>query len=342
MQNSKNISRREFIKLVGAGLAAIGLPNWLPNYTTAEGSYRYARILEPGTKLYLNPSESSIVIKSIWQNAVLPIVDQKDAPQTGEDGWYYLAGIGYVPTEAVQPVDYDPQLPDENISRQGSLAVVSVPYTSAYFRPTVTSQSLYRYYYGSTHWVDKLVFDSNGQGWYRVKDDKFPQDERWVIASRLRIFSPDALAPLSPDVPPEEKNILVELNKQTVTAFEYGLPVFSALISSGDEAANIKYQTPTGVFRVGFKRPSQHMLPWDTTFGDYDLPGVPWVCYFTNRAHAFHGAFWHNGFGTPRSHGCVNLRPDDARWIYRWTTPVVQAHDDMEYTESGGTLVEVI
>ncbi|MEN8240736.1 MAG: L,D-transpeptidase [Chloroflexota bacterium] len=303
---------------------------------------KYARILEPDTKIYQAPSDASSIVTSYWQDAVLPIFNRKDASITGEHGWYYFPGVGYLRTEMVQPVENHPQQPDETISRQGSLAVVSVAYTSAHFRPALNSQVLYRYYYGSTHWVDKLIFDSRGTAWYRVKDDKFPKNERWVLTSRLRIMSPEELAPISPDVPPEEKNLLVELGKQTVTAFESGLPVFSAAISSGDEIANSKYKTPTGVFRVGFKRPSQHMLPWDTTFGDYDLPGVPWVSYFTNRAHAFHGAFWHNGFGSPRSHGCVNLRPEDARWIYRWTTPVVQAHDDMEYAESGGTLVEVV
>ena len=318
------------------------MPTWLQNQDKLDSFYPYARILEPATELFERPSKSSPVVKSVWQNAVLPIIDQSDAPQTGENGWYFLAGLGYLPTDAVQPVEYAPQLPNENISRQGSLAEVCVPYTTAYFRPEISSQVLYRYYFGSTHWVNKLIYDREGQAWYRIKDDKFPKYERWVKASRLRILTPEALAPISSDIPTEEKNILVELDKQTVTAFEFGLPVFSAPISSGEVSVNTNYQTPTGVFRVGLKRPSQHMLPWDTTFGDYDLPGVPWVSYFTNQAHAFHGAFWHNGFGTPRSHGCINLKPDDARWIYRWTTPVVQPHDDMEYAESGGTLVEVL
>ena len=342
MQSQKIISRREFIRLAGIGAAGLNLPSWLMPDFGVVGFRKFVRILEADTNVFQAPFADSQIVGSYWQDAVLTVFNRKDASDSGEDGWYYVPGAGYLQREQVQPVAYNPQLPDAGISRQGTLAEVSVAYTSAHFRPALNSEVLYRFYYGSAHWVNKLVFDGSGQAWYRVKDDKFPTYERWVQASHLRILSPEELAPLSPEVPPEEKHLLVELGKQTVTAFESNLPVFSAKISSGDEQANVKYQTPTGTFRVGFKRPSQHMLPWDTTFGDYDLPGVPWVCYFTNRAHAFHGAFWHNGFGSPRSHGCVNLRPEDARWIYRWTTPVVRAHDDMEYSESGGTLVKVI
>ena len=69
---------------------------------------------------------------------------------------------------------------------------------------------------------------------------------------------------------------------------------------------------------------------------------MPWVSYFTQRAHAFHGAYWHNGFGQIRSHGCVNLTPQDARWIYLWTTPEMRPYNQLQYAETGGTSVDVI
>jgi lipoprotein-anchoring transpeptidase ErfK/SrfK len=342
MKPNKQISRREFIKLMGAGAAALGFPASFPAFSAAQPFLSYGRVLEPDTKIFSEPSASSSVSKVYWKDAVLPIVHRIDGEQTGEGSWYYLAGVGFAQTDLIQTVSFELQEPDEDISRQGSLAEVTVPYAAARYHPSFNNQQLYRYYYGSTHWVNKLVYDKYGRAWYRVKDDKYPDQERWVLASRLRVIPKEELAPISSDVPAEEKSILVNLSEQTVTAFEFGSQVFSAVISSGDQQANPNYQTPTGIFRVGFKRPSQHMLPWDQTFGDYDLPGVPWVCYFSLQAHAFHGAYWHNGFGTPRSHGCVNLTPQDARWIYRWTTPVVQAHDDMESSERGGTIVEVV
>jgi lipoprotein-anchoring transpeptidase ErfK/SrfK len=336
------ITRRDFLKLLAAGVSGLGLLENLSGTGFQPGYASFARVLEADTPIYSEPSIAAPTTAYYWQDAVLPILETLSGEVPGTGGWYHLAELGYVPAERVQPVGFEIHQPDENISRQGSLAVISVPYAAARFQPRISSQQIYRFYYGSTHWVNKLIYDRYGRGWYRVEDDKYPEFERWVLASRMRIIPAEELAPLSPDVPPDEKTLQVNLGSQMVTAFEYDEPVFEAVISSGDSNTNPNYQTPTGVYRVGFKRPSQHMLPWDQTFGDYDLPGVPWVCYFTQRAHAFHGAFWHNGFGTPRSHGCVNLKPEDALWVYRWTTPVVQAHDDMEASTYGGTLVEVV
>ena len=54
----------------------------------------------------------------------------------------------------------------------------------------------------------------------------------------------------------------------------------------------------------------------------YELPGVPWTCFFTEKGHAFHGTYWHDNFGSPMSHGCINMRNEDAKWLYRWLTPI--------------------
>jgi len=51
---------------------------------------------------------------------------------------------------------------------------------------------------------------------------------------------------------------------------------------------------------------------------EFDLPGVPWVCYISWTGVSFHGTYWHNNYGTPQSHGCINLTPEAAKWIYRW------------------------
>ena len=60
----------------------------------------------------------------------------------------------------------------------------------------------------------------------------------------------------------------------------------------------------------------------------YELLGVPWNCFFEmNDGVATHGTYWHTNFGSPMSHGCINMRIDEAKWIYRWTTPVASAED---------------
>jgi len=62
----------------------------------------------------------------------------------------------------------------------------------------------------------------------------------------------------------------------------------------------------------------------------YELPGVPWVSFFHETGVAFHGTYWHTDFGIPRSHGCVNMRPEEAKWLYRWTTPMAPASERLQ------------
>jgi len=91
---------------------------------------------------------------------------------------------------------------------------------------------------------------------------------------------------------------------------------------------------------VYLKRPSQHMAGGDLAAGDdYDLPGVPWVSFF-NGGMAIHGTYWHNDYGTPWSHGCLNVSNADAKWVYRWTSPQVK-FDEIE-EQADGTRVVVV
>ena len=72
--------------------------------------------------------------------------------------------------------------------------------------------------------------------------------------------------------------------------------------------------TPTvmGEYRIQTKLESARM-----TGPGYDLPDVPWIMYFY-QGYSFHGTYWHNNFGTPMSHGCINMKTEDAKWLYDW------------------------
>jgi len=112
------------------------------------------------------------------------------------------------------------------------------------------------------------------------------------------------------------KWIDVSLSRQRLTAYVGTSAVYSTLISSGLKY----YPTPTGHFQVLYKLQAQRM-----TGPGYDLPGVPWVMYFTYGGHAIHGTYWHKNFGRPMSHGCLNLPTPVASWLYVWAgvgTPV--------------------
>jgi len=133
---------------------------------------------------------------------------------------------------------------------------------------------------------------------------------------RLTIPGANGVAPANPapTLPPinpgisGEKWIDINLSTQTITAYAGQTPVYSTLVSTG------LWGTPTvvGTFQIYVKYLSTPM-----SGPGYYLPNVPHTMYF-HRGYAIHGAYWHNNFGTPMSHGCVNLSLPDAEWFYNW------------------------
>jgi len=115
----------------------------------------------------------------------------------------------------------------------------------------------------------------------------------------------------------DERWIHVDLSEQTLVAYEGDRPVFATTVSTGREG----FETPTGIFRIKSKHVSTTM---DDLHGDepYLIEDVPWTMYFEGN-FALHAAFWHRSFGRVRSHGCVNLAPSDARWLFQWSGPSV-------------------
>lgn len=144
--------------------------------------------------------------------------------------------------------------------------------------------------------------------------------DRIYIGQVLQIPGADYVIPAQPQaasLPPEMvpqpnlftgKQIIVVLSQQRVYAFENGELMRYFIVSTGLP------RTPTvkGDYAVYVKLESDHM-----TGPGYDLLGVPWVMYFY-RGYALHGTYWHNNFGHPMSHGCVNMRTPEAEWLYQW------------------------
>jgi lipoprotein-anchoring transpeptidase ErfK/SrfK len=120
------------------------------------------------------------------------------------------------------------------------------------------------------------------------------------------------------EVKADEKWVHFNLPEQSMVAYEGDTPVFATLIASGKKG----HDTPTGTHRLYLKYISDRMSGDDPKDGPYDIGEVPWVMYYKN-SFAVHGAYWHDGFGKVRSHGCTNLAPADARWLYFWTEPTV-------------------
>jgi lipoprotein-anchoring transpeptidase ErfK/SrfK len=114
--------------------------------------------------------------------------------------------------------------------------------------------------------------------------------------------------PANFQAPNARKWIEVDLSQQRLYAYENGRMVFTTLISSGRSP----YRTPIGSFRVWAKVRRQTM-----SGPGYRLPNVQWVMYFAGE-NAIHGTYWHNNFGRPMSHGCVNATNKAAQWLYNW------------------------
>jgi lipoprotein-anchoring transpeptidase ErfK/SrfK len=125
------------------------------------------------------------------------------------------------------------------------------------------------------------------------------------------------------DLKPGEKWVDVNVNNQTLVAFEGEKPVFATAVSTGRRNKADKerdYPTPPGSFRIREKHIAATMDGDVASDGPYSIEDVPWIMYFKG-SYALHGAFWHGNFGRKQSHGCVNLAPLDARAMFNWTEP---------------------
>jgi lipoprotein-anchoring transpeptidase ErfK/SrfK len=110
--------------------------------------------------------------------------------------------------------------------------------------------------------------------------------------------------------------IQIDLPRQRLIAWEGERPVYAVIVSTGKPST----PTPTGSFAIQTRHRYARMQG-----ADYDVPDVPYTMYYSGN-YAIHGAYWHNRFGTPVSHGCINVAVNHARWLFNWAkvgTPVV-------------------
>ena len=161
------------------------------------------------------------------------------------------------------------------------------------------------------------VFDSTEIGdwvWYQIG----PED--WIEQRRIAKVIPDTTRPEGVE---SNRWISINLFEQTMTVYEDGQMVYATMVSSGLDG----WWTQPGVFQVYKKLTNDPMSGAFTADRSdyYYLEDVPWILYF-DESRAIHGAYWHNGYGYPRSHGCVNLSPVDANWIFDWAEEGTWVH----------------
>jgi lipoprotein-anchoring transpeptidase ErfK/SrfK len=350
--NHRSLSRREFLKLAAAGAGILALPRpvsslqSLPDFPQAE---QLGRAAKGSILLKSRPDLDSQTLGTLYEDAVVPwireVIGERPAYVYNNQRWVETPdGFVYGPT--LQPVRNLPNEPVTSLPQSsrgpGMWVEVTVPYVDVILENQPTSNSWVeikvdeglplRFYYSQVFWVDHIRTNERGV-FYRVNPNYYGGvDLLWGAAEAFRPVQAEELAPVSPDV--ADKRVVVDVNHQMLSCFEGNSEVFYCRVSTGakfDIYGNVvdKWSTPVGQHRVTRKYISLQMSGGATGAG-YDLPGIGWSAIFATGGVAVHSTFWHNNFGDPMSHGCVNVLPEDAKWLFRWTHPSVAFDPGME------------
>lgn len=281
--------------------------------------------------VYQEPSWEGQFVRYLSRYDIVPIYRAIHGGITAyyahNDVWFDI-GDGYVHSSHVVPVREILNEPEETVSG-GFFGEITVPISWQREWPTMGGLRHFGLAYGTVYWVVERQDDPSGGAWYRLEDDLDRNAIWWVQAEHVRRIHDEEFMPISPEVPPEEKRIEISIGQQLLTCYQGDVPVFQTRVATGttflDAQGNPHYfQTAYGDYVIVHKQPSRRMVgPEGTPGGAFDLPGVPWVSYFTVEGGSIHGTYWHNDYGRPRSHGCVNVTADAAKWIYRWSYPSV-------------------
>jgi hypothetical protein len=340
-----NLGRRDFIKLAAVTLATPWFDPAPPDDMALRRPYRLGRVTDSILWAYADPKRGATKLKSFRRDTVLKIYESvRDESLLPHNPDWDLTPFGWMNAWSLQPVVYRPNRPVREVPESGFWAQVSIPYAVLRSRPNDEAAVLYRLYYNSVHLVVAHVQDTRGRSWYQLRDDQAPGRREYVRAEGLRYIRPEDMSPISPDV--QDKVIEVSLKEQVLSAYENGSRVFSTICATGasftiEGLGLLSFSTPYGEHSVVRKRPSRHMIGFTGRSDSYDLPGVPFCTYFTTAGAAIHGAYWHNDFGHPRSHGCVNVPSEAAQWVYRWTLPAAAYEEALLEVKRGGSPIVV-
>ena len=291
----------------------------------------YAQIIDGGSPVYANPTDAAAGIgPTNWLQPGFVFVSLANSSPVASGGqlWYPLYEGGWVPSSHALPYAAS-AFHGIELSRQPydpfAWVLWDSPISAAPGAPP-TPDALHFTRYSVLTLLDQQ--NVNGVMWYRVGDNE------WLSQYRLGIVAaskrPDAIGP-------GDKWIEVNLTEQTLAAYEGDRMVYATLVASGLP----NWDTTPGLFQIYDKVKMERMTGEPGKPDYYYLQDIPWIMYFDND-QALHTAYWHDGFGSPHSHGCVNLPPEDAMWLFNWSTPVAGPDNHTNATpDNPGTWVWV-
>ena len=357
MQNK--LSRRSLLKLSSGILAAAPFVR-VPQAVRAQEFVREVPLeLTPARKPFGRALANNIpiresaemkagVVRNLKMNDLIELTGQVIAPgPTTYNSIWYRTIEGFVHSAFIYPCENAINTPLQTLPEEGLWAEVSVPLVSVHSKADPKATLRDKFVYGTVYRAIKVVEGADKKAWYQLNDE-YGGNGFFAPAESIRIIPDAEFAPISPEVALEYKRLEVNIKEQTTTAYEFDKPVFTARVATGGSyrqpgGGTRSFGTTRGEHRIFRKTAGQRMYGGTPGFDYYNLPGVPWVSYFTYSGIAFHGSYWHNDYGRPRSHGCVNMYADDARWVFRWTMPVVPAYEKFVgiAKQTDGSLVKV-
>lgn len=348
-----NFSRREFLKLAGISMGALALsplnnrgniPVTAPAHTLADfpKADLLGRNCTTDTSLewggtipiMMQPDVSSKKVRDAHADEVFAWKREVSADNinlNNPNQRWVETPEGYIWSPYLQPCKNLPNTPLTVLpsGANGFWAEVSVPYVdlildnpapvSGWMRDHVAYNRPARLYYSQVMWMDQVRTSDSGTIQYHVNERYGnPGDLFWADGAAFRPLTQEDVSPINPDVDPATKKVVVNLNYQSLSCMEGDKEVYFCRVSTGMQGDS----TPLGEHSVFWKLISVRMTA-TATGASYDLPGMSWTTFFAQNGVAIHAATSHNDFGAVRSHGCVNCRPEDAKWVFRWSQPSV-------------------
>ena|GEM_PF-27150 len=372
-QSGSQFSRRDFLKLTALGLGGLSLSPYLhasparaaldiPEFPKAD---LLGRVAQGMAEVKSRPDLDSQTVATLYEDTVFPwlseVPGEKPAYVFNNQKWVKMPD-GYIYGPLIQPVHNRPNQPVSSLQKTslgpGMWVEVTVPYVDVALQNDPSSHSWVearteegrpiRLYYGQVFWVDTIKKNKDGQVIYRVNPNFYGGvDMMWAAAEAFRPIHEDDLIPIHPEV--LDKRVVVDVTYQTLVCLEGDQEVYFCRVSTGakyNASGEVvdNWSTPIGEHTISRKFISLQMSG-GTTGAGYDLPGIGWVTIFANGGVALHSTVWHNNFGDAMSHGCVNMLPEDAKWVFRWSLPNVPYDPgmvDATLTGQASTKVEVI
>ncbi len=291
-------------------------------------SLNYARIVsEEDVPVYSHPLDISYGIPATRtiESGFMFVSLHHPTPLTFATGdWFQINENEYVPAEVItyyqasafhgMPITTQPEYPIGWIIRD--TPVFSAPQDVSTPTDIVGWPQPYRLGDETTPFLPRYtpvtIYETSNLGdwgWRRIGENQ------WVHLydlGRVDLHTRPA------EIPAGSKWVAVNLFEQTMAAYnEQDEMVYATLVSTGRQVEG--WRTPPGIFQI-YKKVKLGKMSGGSISDRYFLEDVSATMYF-HQAYAFHAAYWHDDFGRYKSHGCVNMTPTDAEWMFNWSTP---------------------